>query len=114
MIDGIYSITFRGAADWGIGLLILQQGTVIGADAGGVKYDGTFREEGETIEVNLTLTVPPGTTLVQGTRAQSVPYEVPLTASLPKSALDTGQAVTLSMPQGPVNVIFRRLRAVKS
>lgn len=28
MLDGIYSITFRGRADWGMGMIILQRGSI--------------------------------------------------------------------------------------
>ena len=43
-MDGIYSVTFRGAVDWGIGMLVLRKGVVTGADAGGIYYDGHYRD----------------------------------------------------------------------
>ena len=112
MIDGIYSITFRGAADWGMGLLILQRGVVTGADAGGAQYDGTYREENSSVAIDITMTVPPGVTLVQGTPAQPTSYTIPIVASLQRNVLDSNQPVTLDMPNGPVNVIFQRLRTL--
>jgi hypothetical protein len=60
MLDGIYSITFRGRADWGMGI---QRGVVTGADVGGVLYDGRYVENGPDLQLDLTLTVPPGGTL---------------------------------------------------
>lgn len=114
MIDGIYSITFRGAADWGIGLLILQNGVITGVDVGGVQYDGVFSEEASSIKIDLTLTVPPGVSLVQGTPAQPTEFTVSISDSLPVSALDSNQPVTLKMPIGPVNVIFQRLRVLSN
>jgi hypothetical protein len=42
MVDGIYSLTYRGAVDWGIGMLVMQRGIIVGSDAGGVLYDGTL------------------------------------------------------------------------
>ncbi len=110
MLDGIYSITFRGAVDWGMGLLILRKGLVTGSDVGGVHYDGRYRDLGSAVEINLTMTVPPGATLVQGTPAQPTAYTVPVNVTIPKTDIESRQPVLLELPQGPVNIIFRRLR----
>jgi len=45
-MDGIYAIRFRGAADWGLGMLVLQGGKITGVDAGGVQYDGVYSDIG--------------------------------------------------------------------
>lgn len=111
MMDGFYSITFRGAADWGMGMLVLLKGIATGADSGGVLYDGRYEERNDGIEVNLTLTVPPGAMLVQGTPVQSKSYTIPLQASFSKEAIETGQPTLIKMQQGPINVIIRRLRS---
>lgn len=110
MLDGIYSITFRGREDWGLGMLILQNGTIIGVDSGGVEFDGQYSDGALGVEVKVTMTVPAGATLVQGTRAQPFPYTVPFTLIVPRIAFDNAQPVLLELPPGPVNVIFRRLR----
>ncbi|MCH7500680.1 MAG: hypothetical protein IH886_11830 [Nitrospinae bacterium] len=110
MVDGIYQITFRGAADWGVGMLILKDGTVTGADVGGVLYDGTYTDQGSKISVNLALTVPPGVTLVQGAPPQSKEYKFDFKLSLDKKVIETKEPVLVQTPQGPVNVIFNRLR----
>ena len=110
MLDGIYSLTFRGAVDWGMGMIILRKGLVTGADVGGVHYDGSYRDSDSNVELDITMTVPPGATLVHGTPARPNAYKVPFRATIPKTAIDTNQPVLLELPQGPVNVIFRRLR----
>lgn len=110
MLDGIYSITFRGRDDWGMGMLILQDGSILGADAGGVQYDGKYVETKSDVKVAFTMTVPPGATLVQGTKAQSSAYKITVEETLPVAAFDNSQPVLLSLPPGPVNVIFRCLR----
>lgn len=114
MIDGIYSITFRGAADWGIGLLHLQGGLITGADAGGIKYDGSYTISGESVAFHLQMKVPPGATLVQGTPARSMEYTVPVHAVIPRRAFKTGEPVRVELPPGPVNVIFLLLRSFGS
>ncbi len=114
MVDGIYSLTYRGAVDWGIGMLIMQRGIIVGSDAGGVLYDGTYRDQGDRLDVRLTMTVPPGVTLAQGTPAQPTAYSIPINVSLFKRVLTTGEPVLLQLPPGPVNVIFRKLRALSN
>ena len=110
MLDGIYSIVFRGADDFGMGILILNSGNILGADVGGIQYDGKYSESNDVVEVDLTMTVPPGATLVQGTKAQSLVYTIPVKTTVPKNAFEQNQPVLLQLPPGPVNVIFRRLR----
>ena len=112
MLDGIFSITFRGRADWGTGLLILQNGVITGADASGALYDGSYQERGPDVDVKLTLTVPPGVTLVQGTAAQPKQYSISSETTLPIREVLEEKAILLEFPPGPVNVIFRRLRAI--
>lgn len=110
MFDGIYQITFRGAADWGMGILILKNGVVTGADVGGVLYDGNYMEKDRNLEVNLILTVPPGVTLVMGTQPQSKEYNFPFKLSLSEQDMKTKIPVLIQLPQGAVNVIFNCLR----
>ena len=111
-IDGIYSITFRGAADWGMGLLLFQNHSITGADVGGVLYDGNFSETGENITADVNLKVPPGVTLVQGTVPSPKETEFSFSATIPKRAMSTQEPVLVMMPVGPVNVIFRCLRSL--
>jgi hypothetical protein len=114
MVDGIYSITYRGRADWGTGMLLLQHGVITGADVAGSLYDGSYVEVGPNLQIDFVLTVPPGVTLVQGTSAQAKEYTIPAQATVPTRALDTSEPVLIDLPPGPVNVIFRRLRTIGS
>lgn len=111
-MDGIYTITFRGAATWGAGMLVLQNGSVTGADTAGVLYDGQYADKGSYLAITMQMTVPPGVSLVQGTPTQPKAYTFSFTASVPKNAMESGEPVLMQLPQGPVNVIFRRLRAL--
>jgi hypothetical protein len=112
ILDGIYSITFRGRTDWGMGMLLIQSGIITGADSGGVLYDGKYIDNGDSVALDVKMTVPPGATLVQGTPARSTAYTIPIQENVPKSALAAGTPVLLNLPPGPVNVIFRKLRAL--
>ena len=83
---------------------------VVGTDAGGVLYDGTYKDIGDMVEIALTMTVPPGATLVQGTPPQPRSYVIPVKASFPKVAITKSQPILMQLPPGPVNVIFQCLR----
>jgi hypothetical protein len=108
--DGIYTMTFRGAADWGMGILVLRRGEVTGADMGGCLYDGRYRDDPDNLILELKMTVPAGGTLVQGTPPQTSPYVVPFNASVPKQSIETSAPFLVHLPPGPVNVIVRCLR----
>lgn len=110
MFDGIYSIAFRSAVDWGVGMLVLRKGTITGADMAGVIFDGSYHHIAGDIRIKMTMTVPPGVTLVQGTPARSTQYVVPIDIVMPAEALRSQRPVLLNLPHGPVNTIFRQLR----
>lgn len=109
-MDGIYSVNFRGAVDWGIGMLVLRKGVVTGADAGGIYYDGHYRDLDTVVELNITMTVPPGATLVQGTPARPNAYTISFDAGILKKDMNESRTIRLELPQGPVNAIFCKLR----
>jgi T3SS negative regulator,GrlR len=113
MTDGIYSITFRGATDWGLGMLVLRSGRLTGADVGGVLYDGRYHEQAGSLIIEAELTVPPGATMVQGVPARPQTYKVPFTALVPQTAIREGTPILINMPPGPVNVIIKFLRALE-
>jgi hypothetical protein len=112
-MDGIYSITFRGATAWGLGMLLLRYGRLTGADVGGVRYDGTYSVQDGALNIDAVLTVPPGATLVQGVPARPQAYSVPFKAKVPRAAIEQGEAVLINMPPGPVNVIVKLLRGLE-
>src|SRR5947209_2412337 len=107
MLDGMYSIIFRGRADWGNGMMILQRGVITGADAHGVLYDGSYAEVGTDLHVDFTMTVPPGVTLVQGTPAQAEQYTISARAIMPTRALDTGEPALMELPPRPADAPTR-------
>lgn len=96
--------------DWGIGMLVLRNGAITGVDSGGVFYDGHYRESQCEVEIDMTMTVPPGVMLVQGTAARPTTYRIPYCGRIRKSDISENRTVTLDLPQGLVNVIFCKLR----
>lgn len=107
--DGFYSISFGGAAGAGFGMLVLHNGQVVGADAAGVTYDGTYAPNAAgAVTANIVLSVPAGVQLVQGI-AKPTPWQMPISATLPG---DLGQEhpITVPTPAGAVKVVFKKLR----
>jgi hypothetical protein len=43
-INGFYAAYLTGSAGQGLAMLVFRNGTVVGVDAAGVKYDGTYRD----------------------------------------------------------------------
>ena len=113
-LEGFYSLNFRGAASFGVGIVALHAGLVAGADIGGVLYDGTYNETDTNLVLDMELTVPPGASLAQGTAPRTLPYKVPFHVTIDKAAIETSRPVLVQMPPGPVNVIIKRLRGLAS
>jgi hypothetical protein len=109
---GIYTLHFRGAAGWGMGLLELRDGIAAGADMAGALYDGTYEETDEDLTLKMHMTVPPGVTLAQGTAPKPVQYSVDFNARIPKGSIESGEPILVDLPPGPLNVIVARLRAL--
>jgi hypothetical protein len=112
--DGFYSILFRGTHDFGVGVIVLNNGAIVGADSGGVAYDGIFYEDPDRrrVVLKITATVPPGVELVQGIPAQPRPYTFKIEAAVPDDLRRGEASAAIQTPFGPVNVIFRRLRSL--
>jgi hypothetical protein len=110
MADGIYTMTYRGAADWGMGMLVLRRGQITGADTAGGLYNGRYIDQSEAIVLEMIMTVPAGVALAQGTPPRDRAYDVQFNARIPKRAIDNAQPVLVELPPGPVNVIVKRLR----
>lgn len=113
MSAGIYVMTYRGAVGWGQGLLHLQGGRVVGADAQGGLYDGIYTSRDDGILFQVEMTVPPGVTLVQGVPPRPTSYVIPFTAYIPFQAIENALPVLVELPPGPVNVIFKLLRKLE-
>jgi hypothetical protein len=67
-----YRMRLVGAAMQGTGVLVFQKataadrGVIVGADVGGLFYDGEFREEAGQLIVNISIRIPRGAVLVTG------------------------------------------------
>lgn len=112
MTEGFFRIAFTGATGSGLGVLVLHNGSVVGADAGGGIYEGSYTEnpDAQALEFAIRLTMPAGSMPVQTGIPLGTPMSVPISASLQQDQICGGRPVLVQMPLGPVNVLFTKLR----
>ena len=114
MYQGFFRIAYTGATGVGLGIFVLQNGRVIGADAGGATYDGEYIEDvkAKTLKFTLTMNVPAGVPLVQTGLVLTSPMSVPINITLPQESIEKQIPTLVEMAIGPVNVIFTKLRDI--
>jgi hypothetical protein len=110
-MKGIYLAYLTGSLGNSMGIFYIADGTIAGADIGGLRYDGTFSlaPGREKLQGKVAFTIPAGTTLISGLAAGSEPVTVELPLSLPVD-FASGAVVRIETPAGPVNARFERLR----
>jgi hypothetical protein len=108
-IDGIYAVYLTGSALQGYAMLTFANGVIVGADSGGVKYDGTYADTATGYAVKIKLTVPPHTGLVQGVTTGAQADVSDLDFELPLNFL-TQPFIRVNPKYGPVNAKIVKLR----
>ena len=110
-MDGFYVVYMTGRAGTSVLMLVIKDGTLVGADVGGIKYDGTLlaKPDGSGFTVSVVYVIPAGAGLITGAPPPAAPQRIPLQFELPNSFAD-GRVVTIETPLGPVNAKFERLR----
>lgn len=109
MSKSLYAGYFTGAAGSGLGLFLIGDGILAGADAGGVKYDGALAANLDgSLEGMIKYTVRPDVAMVTGTQVTQ-PSEVTVPLRIPAGALQ-GEIVLIETPFGPVNARFELIR----
>jgi hypothetical protein len=113
-MNAIFALYYTGVAGSGFGLVMLREGTIVGADAAGGIYDGRYslEDDGRRVAGKVQLQVPPDTGLVTGAASGPAPALLEIPLSLPAD-LGGGKVVPVNTTTGPVNVIFRKLRDVQ-
>lgn len=111
MLDGFYSGFMTSASGHGLVLFVFRNGVVVGVDAGGVRFDGTYRfdEAAHQFVGQMIVSVPPNTTLIQGATSgpEGMTYEVPF--NLPHDFLSQ-PFIPVKTPLGSVNVRLEKVR----
>lgn len=111
MIDGFYRVAFTGSHGSGLGLMVLHEGAVAGADVAGALYDGlyTIDKSGDHLFINVTMRAPAGIVPVQTGVPLLVPADLPMSITIPTN-LAGGAPILINTPLGKVNAIFNKIR----
>jgi hypothetical protein len=108
-IDGIYGFVYSGANGLGIGVFRLKDGQIVGHDYARGSYNGAATANADgSIDLELTMQVPAGGELVQGTAAQDIPYQRQIKHRFPPGFGD-GEPVRVQMPPGEIIVMVKRI-----
>lgn len=90
-------------------MLIFRHGTIVGVDAAGAKYDGTYTDAAGGFAVKLGIWLPPNILLVQGANTgpegDSSELDFLLTADFLSQPF-----IRVNAKHGPVNVKLTKLR----
>jgi hypothetical protein len=112
MRDGMYGLSFEYNGDFGMGVLILDNGRAYGSDMGQVRYDGDYavNESSGLTDLKLTITYPAGVPAIFGV---THPYEwsTDATTSLDPALLTGSLTVETSLGR-PLAAHYRFLRAL--
>ncbi|OCJ63477.1 hypothetical protein A6U97_13410 [Agrobacterium tumefaciens] len=110
MLDGFY-VGYMSADGYGVVLFVFKGNNIVGVDAGGVKFDGSYTQDLTTnsFKGNITVDAPPNIDLIQGinTGPNGLKYEVPF--SMPENFLEA-PFIRVDTPFGPVNIKLEKLR----
>lgn len=110
MLDGFY-VGYMTADGYGVVLFVFRGNALVGVDAGGVKFDGSFLQNAisKAYEGKITVNAPPNINLIQGvnTGPDGLVYEVPF--SMPENFLEA-PFIKVSTPYGAVNIKLEKLR----
>ena len=75
-------------------------------------YDGTYAENPTTgdVAIKVNMHAPAGATPVQTGIALTADAIFPISANLPRVAMDNEAPILLKTPLGPVNLVLRKIR----
>jgi hypothetical protein len=108
-INGFYAAYLAGSAGQGLAMLVFRNGTVVGVDAAGVKYDRTYRDTESGFAVKLSVSIPPNTSLIQGASSGPQSDMSELEMQLPADFLSQPY-IRINAKHGSVNAKLTKLR----
>ena len=111
MREGIYKVDYAGRMGLGFAVLVIDTGMVVGADAMGGTYDGTYswNEVTRRVDVIVNVKVPEGVMLVQGQVAPAGGLTFDVSCSFSREAVN--ELVPANTDFGRVDVVIDLLRA---
>ncbi len=106
-MSALYMMRYLGATGLGFGSLYIGKGIILGSDAAGGQYHGTYTESGGRMIATIILSMPNGGTLVTGTQIPAG-TDIPLSADWPTNFAD-GTAQSVSVLGREVQVTFEKV-----
>lgn len=110
-MDGIYVGYFTGTGGNGVGMFVLREGVLTGADAMGTLYDGKYLLTAEGYSFRARVKLQPNIRTVQGTNTGEDGFSYDATFDLPRDP-ESQPFFALTTPLGPVNVKLQKLRGI--
>jgi hypothetical protein len=112
-LDGFYAAYFTGATGNSIGMFVFKEGVVVGADAGGGRYDGTYAmtPDNRFVAGVIHFSMPVGNLSITGVSAQSEPINIDVPLRLPVD-FNRNDVHRIDTPIGPLNAKFEKIRGV--
>jgi hypothetical protein len=110
-IDGFYSAYTTGKQGQGFAMIVLMADRLIGADATGFLFDGTYSTSDKTVSVSMSITAPPNMPRVQGGltgpegESSHIDFDIPRDFAL-------RDFIRIETKEGPVNVKLVKLNPV--
>lgn len=112
-LDGFYSAYFTGTAGNAIAMFIFRSGTIVGADAGGGKYDGQYAlaGDGQHVDATVRFILPIGSSTITGVAAQAEPLSLDVPLRLPLE-FNRNDVHRIETPLGPLDAKFEKIRGL--
>ena len=109
-MEGIYAMHYIGSEVSGHAVLVMKDGLVAGADSIGGTLDGTFEEvDNHNFKISLTFQTPVGSRRMNGGVVERETSTQNFTKILPRN-FSNGYPIGIQTSEGPINVVFKRLR----
>lgn len=111
--EGFWVVTTSGAGGKGIGVIVLDTGMIVGADAAGIIYDGTYAPDGGNGDVlcKIKCRVTKGVIVVANTEI-SVPDDTTFDVELPlPSSMGSERTIEVKTEFGSFDILFRKIRS---
>jgi hypothetical protein len=107
IMSALYVMQYVGQIGTGAGAVYIGKGVIVGVDAGGGRYKGTYTEAGGRMNGNATVLVPHGATMVTG---QQLPPGTTLQLTIDWPAnFANGQPQPISIAGRQVQVTFEKI-----
>jgi hypothetical protein len=109
--DGTYGFVYSGAIGVGIGVFVIKNSMLNGADLAGGRYRGSVTDDPQTkgLRVVFDMFVPAGTFLVQNASPQELSYTKKDISVLFPQGFDNGEPTKIYVPPGYVTLMINRI-----